>query len=145
MHLRIHARRSPPRRPAWTLGIWSLFWGCIVSSVWSSSNVASSLPPRRGLTLSTSTISMAASITQCLFLSIAPLFPFEEGTVGLSALYRFNGHSNSRTPLAFQVMLRVGKEFGKNWIENHEKHRMCMREEMPNFPISCFFCPVPIF
>ncbi|XP_017361415.1 neurexin-3-beta isoform X11 [Cebus imitator] len=42
MHLRIHARRSPPRRPAWTLGIWSLFWGCIVSSVWSSSNVASS-------------------------------------------------------------------------------------------------------
>ncbi|XP_024853582.1 neurexin 3 isoform X25 [Bos indicus x Bos taurus] len=42
MHLRIHARRNPPRRPAWTLGIWSLFWGCIVSSVWSSSNVASS-------------------------------------------------------------------------------------------------------
>ncbi|XP_055144584.1 neurexin 3 isoform X18 [Symphalangus syndactylus] len=42
MHLRIHARRSPPRRPAWTLGIWFLFWGCIVSSVWSSSNVASS-------------------------------------------------------------------------------------------------------
>ncbi|XP_005343471.1 neurexin 3 isoform X22 [Microtus oregoni] len=42
MHLRIHARRSPPRRPAWTLGIWSLFWGCIISSVWSSSNVASS-------------------------------------------------------------------------------------------------------
>ncbi|NP_001239003.1 neurexin 3 isoform 3 precursor [Mus musculus] len=42
MHLRIHPRRSPPRRPAWTLGIWSLFWGCIVSSVWSSSNVASS-------------------------------------------------------------------------------------------------------
>ncbi|XP_006994824.1 neurexin 3 isoform X13 [Peromyscus maniculatus bairdii] len=42
MHLRIHTRRSPPRRPAWTLGIWSLFWGCIVSSVWSSSNVASS-------------------------------------------------------------------------------------------------------
>ncbi|XP_005390286.1 PREDICTED: neurexin 3 isoform X18 [Chinchilla lanigera] len=42
MHLRIHARRSPPRRPAWTLGIWSLFWGCIVSSVWSSSHVASS-------------------------------------------------------------------------------------------------------
>ncbi|XP_032261982.1 neurexin 3 isoform X26 [Halichoerus grypus] len=42
MHLRIHARRSPPRGPAWTLGIWSLFWGCIVSSVWSSSNVASS-------------------------------------------------------------------------------------------------------
>ncbi|XP_033271855.1 neurexin 3 isoform X11 [Orcinus orca] len=39
MHLRIHARRSPPRRPAWTLGIWSLFWGCIISSVWSSSNV----------------------------------------------------------------------------------------------------------
>ncbi|XP_068820559.1 neurexin 3 isoform X5 [Capricornis sumatraensis] len=45
MHLRIHARRSPPRRPAWTLGIWSLFWGCIVSSVWSSSNVASSSSP----------------------------------------------------------------------------------------------------
>ncbi|XP_063097041.1 neurexin 3 isoform X30 [Cavia porcellus] len=42
MHLRIHARRSPPRQPAWTLGIWSLFWGCIVSSVWSSSHVASS-------------------------------------------------------------------------------------------------------
>ncbi|XP_005860207.1 neurexin 3 isoform X5 [Myotis lucifugus] len=42
MHLRIHPRRSPPRRPAWTLGIWSLFWGCIISSVWSSSNVASS-------------------------------------------------------------------------------------------------------
>nr|XP_035949921.1 neurexin-3-beta isoform X7 [Halichoerus grypus] len=42
MHLRIHGRRSPPRGPAWTLGIWSLFWGCIVSSVWSSSNVASS-------------------------------------------------------------------------------------------------------
>ncbi|XP_043835901.1 neurexin-3-beta isoform X4 [Dromiciops gliroides] len=46
MHLRIHTstlpRRSSPRRPAWTLGIWSLFWGCIVSSVWSSSNVASS-------------------------------------------------------------------------------------------------------
>ncbi|XP_016284219.1 neurexin 3 isoform X11 [Monodelphis domestica] len=46
MHLRIHTStlpgRSPPRRPAWTLGIWSLFWGCIVSSVWSSSNVASS-------------------------------------------------------------------------------------------------------
>ncbi|XP_049626269.1 neurexin-3-beta isoform X8 [Suncus etruscus] len=42
MHLGIHARRNPPRRPAWTLGIWSLFWGCIVSSVWSSSNVASS-------------------------------------------------------------------------------------------------------
>ncbi|XP_040831160.1 neurexin 3 isoform X11 [Ochotona curzoniae] len=42
MHLRIHARRNPPRRPAWTLGIWSLFWGCIVSSVWSSSHVASS-------------------------------------------------------------------------------------------------------
>nr|XP_045010182.1 neurexin 3 isoform X35 [Jaculus jaculus] len=42
MQLRIHARRSPPRRPAWTLGIWSLFWGCTVSSVWSSSNVASS-------------------------------------------------------------------------------------------------------
>lgn len=47
--------------------------------------------PRRGLTLSTSTISMAASITQCLFLSIAPLFLCEEGTVGLSALYPFNG------------------------------------------------------
>ncbi|XP_044520908.1 neurexin 3 isoform X6 [Gracilinanus agilis] len=46
MHLRIHTStlpgRSPPRCPAWTLGIWSLFWGCIVSSVWSSSNVASS-------------------------------------------------------------------------------------------------------
>ncbi|XP_054571840.1 neurexin 3 isoform X9 [Eptesicus fuscus] len=42
MHLRIHPRRSPPRRPAWTLGIWSLFWGCIISSVWSSSNVPSS-------------------------------------------------------------------------------------------------------
>ncbi|XP_010643924.1 neurexin 3 isoform X28 [Fukomys damarensis] len=42
MHLRIHARRSPPRRPAWTLGIWSLFWGCIFSSAWSSSHVASS-------------------------------------------------------------------------------------------------------
>ncbi|XP_057344249.1 neurexin 3 isoform X16 [Manis pentadactyla] len=42
MHLRIHARRSPPRQPAWTLGIWSLFWGCIISSVWSSSHVASS-------------------------------------------------------------------------------------------------------
>ncbi|KAM9069266.1 neurexin 3 isoform 15-T15 [Sarcophilus harrisii] len=46
MHLRIHTNtlpgRSSPRRPAWTLGIWSLFWGCIVSSVWSSSNVASS-------------------------------------------------------------------------------------------------------
>ncbi|XP_006778921.1 PREDICTED: neurexin 3 isoform X13 [Myotis davidii] len=42
MHLRIHPRRSPPRRSAWTLGIWSLFWGCIISSVWSSSNVASS-------------------------------------------------------------------------------------------------------
>ncbi|KAF6351950.1 neurexin 3 [Rhinolophus ferrumequinum] len=42
MHLRIHARRSPPRQPAWTLGIWSLFWGCIISSVWSSSNGASS-------------------------------------------------------------------------------------------------------
>lgn len=34
---------------------------------------------------------MAASITQCLFLSIAPLFPCEEGTVGLSVLYPFNG------------------------------------------------------
>uniref|UniRef100_A0A4X2LFL2 Neurexin 3 n=1 Tax=Vombatus ursinus TaxID=29139 RepID=A0A4X2LFL2_VOMUR len=46
MHLRIHTStlpgRSSPRRPAWTLGIWSLFWGCIVSSVWSSSNIASS-------------------------------------------------------------------------------------------------------
>ncbi|XP_078007579.1 neurexin 3 isoform X6 [Phascolarctos cinereus] len=46
MHLRIYTStlpgRSSPRRPAWTLGIWSLFWGCIISSVWSSSNIASS-------------------------------------------------------------------------------------------------------
>lgn len=56
---------------------------------------------------------MAANITQCLFLSIAPLFPFEEGTVGLSALYPFNGAWQSRNPLAFQVMLRVGKELEK--------------------------------
>ncbi|KAM5274461.1 neurexin 3 isoform 15-T15 [Ctenodactylus gundi] len=42
MHLRIHARRSPPRRPAWTLGMWFLFWGCTVNSVWSSSHIASS-------------------------------------------------------------------------------------------------------
>ncbi|XP_069493998.1 neurexin 3 isoform X27 [Ambystoma mexicanum] len=34
--------RGPPRFSAWTPWIWPLFWGCVVSSVWSSSNVASS-------------------------------------------------------------------------------------------------------
>ncbi|KAM9014042.1 neurexin 3 isoform 46-T47 [Ara ararauna] len=42
MHLRIDPNICPGRRPAWTLWMCSLFWGCIVSSVWSSSNVASS-------------------------------------------------------------------------------------------------------
>ncbi|KAM6311556.1 neurexin 3 isoform 8-T8 [Aegotheles albertisi] len=42
MHLRIDLSICPGRRPAWTLWMCSLFWGCIVSSVWSSSNVASS-------------------------------------------------------------------------------------------------------
>ncbi|XP_057881814.1 neurexin 3 isoform X23 [Melospiza georgiana] len=42
MHLRIDPSIFPGRRPAWTLWMCSLFWGCIVSSVWSSSNVASS-------------------------------------------------------------------------------------------------------
>ncbi|XP_054256527.1 neurexin 3 isoform X6 [Indicator indicator] len=42
MHLRIDPSICPERRPAWTLWMCSLFWGCIVSSVWSSSNVASS-------------------------------------------------------------------------------------------------------
>ncbi|KAM9380843.1 neurexin 3 isoform 8-T8 [Phaethornis superciliosus] len=41
MHLRIDPSICPGRRPAWTLWMCSLFWGCIVSSVWSSSNVAS--------------------------------------------------------------------------------------------------------
>ncbi|XP_074852790.1 neurexin 3 isoform X17 [Carettochelys insculpta] len=42
MHLRIDPGICPGRHPAWTLWMGSLFWGCIVSSVWSSSNVASS-------------------------------------------------------------------------------------------------------
>ncbi|XP_005148925.1 neurexin 3 isoform X12 [Melopsittacus undulatus] len=42
MYLRINPSICPGRRPAWTLWMCSLFWGCIVSSVWSSSNVASS-------------------------------------------------------------------------------------------------------
>ncbi|KAM6394226.1 neurexin 3 isoform 24-T33 [Pluvialis apricaria] len=42
MHLRIDPSICPGRRPAWTLWMCSLFWGCIVSSVWSSSSVASS-------------------------------------------------------------------------------------------------------
>ncbi|XP_053922519.1 neurexin 3 isoform X30 [Cuculus canorus] len=42
MHLRIDPSICPGRRPAWILWMCSLFWGCIVSSVWSSSNVASS-------------------------------------------------------------------------------------------------------
>ncbi|XP_068256394.1 neurexin 3 isoform X24 [Nyctibius grandis] len=42
MHLRIDPSICPGRRPAWTLWMCSLFWGCIVSSVWSSSNLASS-------------------------------------------------------------------------------------------------------
>ncbi|XP_021143182.1 neurexin 3 isoform X41 [Patagioenas fasciata] len=42
MHLRIDPSICPGRRRAWTLWMCSLFWGCIVSSVWSSSNVASS-------------------------------------------------------------------------------------------------------
>uniref|UniRef100_A0A8C3BX97 Laminin G domain-containing protein n=1 Tax=Cairina moschata TaxID=8855 RepID=A0A8C3BX97_CAIMO len=42
MHLRTDPSTCPGRRPAWTLWMCSLFWGCIVSSVWSSSNVASS-------------------------------------------------------------------------------------------------------
>ncbi|XP_010215609.1 PREDICTED: neurexin 3 isoform X7 [Tinamus guttatus] len=42
MHLRIDPSSCPGRRPAWTLWMCSLFWGCIVSPVWSSSNVASS-------------------------------------------------------------------------------------------------------
>ncbi|XP_064007083.1 neurexin 3 isoform X34 [Pogoniulus pusillus] len=42
MHLRVDPSICPERRPAWTLWMCSLFWGCIVSSVWSSSNVASS-------------------------------------------------------------------------------------------------------
>uniref|UniRef100_A0A8C4KCK6 Neurexin 3 n=1 Tax=Dromaius novaehollandiae TaxID=8790 RepID=A0A8C4KCK6_DRONO len=42
MHLRIDPSICPGRHPAWTLWMCSLFWGCIVSSVWSSSNVASS-------------------------------------------------------------------------------------------------------
>ncbi|KAM6273901.1 neurexin 3 isoform 6-T6 [Porphyrio hochstetteri] len=42
MHLRIDPSICPGRRPVWTLWMCSLFWGCIVSSVWSSSNVASS-------------------------------------------------------------------------------------------------------
>ncbi|XP_072194001.1 neurexin 3 isoform X22 [Excalfactoria chinensis] len=42
MHLRTNPSICPGRRPAWTLWMCSLFWGCIVSSVWSSSNVASS-------------------------------------------------------------------------------------------------------
>uniref|UniRef100_A0A674GL42 Neurexin 3 n=1 Tax=Taeniopygia guttata TaxID=59729 RepID=A0A674GL42_TAEGU len=42
MHLRLDPSICPGRRPAWTLWMCSLFWGCIVSSVWSSSNVASS-------------------------------------------------------------------------------------------------------
>ncbi|KAM8808045.1 neurexin 3 isoform 2-T2 [Eudromia elegans] len=42
MHLRIDPSICLGRRPAWTLWMCSLFWGCIVSPVWSSSNVASS-------------------------------------------------------------------------------------------------------
>ncbi|XP_048806052.1 neurexin 3 isoform X17 [Lagopus muta] len=42
MHLRTNPSICPGRRPAWTLWMCSLFWGCIVTSVWSSSNVASS-------------------------------------------------------------------------------------------------------
>nr|XP_025036963.1 neurexin 3 isoform X4 [Pelodiscus sinensis] len=42
MHLRIDPSICPGRHPAWSLWMCSLFWGCIVSSVWSSSNVASS-------------------------------------------------------------------------------------------------------
>ncbi|XP_034624278.1 neurexin 3 isoform X16 [Trachemys scripta elegans] len=42
MHLRIDPSICPGRHPAWTLWMCSLFWGCIVSSGWSSSNVASS-------------------------------------------------------------------------------------------------------
>ncbi|XP_062492180.1 neurexin 3 isoform X28 [Pezoporus occidentalis] len=42
MHLRIDPSICSGRRPAWTLWMCSLFWGCIVSSVWSSSNLASS-------------------------------------------------------------------------------------------------------
>ncbi|XP_059675956.1 neurexin 3 isoform X7 [Gavia stellata] len=42
MHLRIDPSICPGRRPVWTLWMCSLFWGCIASSVWSSSNVASS-------------------------------------------------------------------------------------------------------
>ncbi|XP_027688608.2 neurexin 3 isoform X23 [Chelonia mydas] len=42
MHLRIDPSLCPGRHPAWTLWMCSLFWGCIVSAVWSSSNVASS-------------------------------------------------------------------------------------------------------
>ncbi|XP_069714669.1 neurexin 3 isoform X25 [Phaenicophaeus curvirostris] len=42
MHLRIDPSICPGRRPAWILWMCSLFWGCIVSSVWSSSNAASS-------------------------------------------------------------------------------------------------------
>ncbi|XP_023963349.2 neurexin 3 isoform X26 [Chrysemys picta bellii] len=42
MHLRIDPSICPGRYPAWTLWMCSLFWGCIVSSGWSSSNVASS-------------------------------------------------------------------------------------------------------
>ncbi|XP_069064495.1 neurexin 3 isoform X25 [Pleurodeles waltl] len=34
--------RNTARCCAWTPWIWPLFWGCVVSSVWSSSNVASS-------------------------------------------------------------------------------------------------------
>ncbi|XP_059579117.1 neurexin 3 isoform X7 [Alligator mississippiensis] len=42
MHLRAEAGVRPGRRPAGPLWMCSLFWGCIVSSVWTSSNVASS-------------------------------------------------------------------------------------------------------
>ncbi|XP_019407713.1 PREDICTED: neurexin 3 isoform X9 [Crocodylus porosus] len=42
MHLRAEAGVCPGRRPAGPLWMCSLFWGCIVSSVWTSSNVASS-------------------------------------------------------------------------------------------------------
>ncbi|XP_019374258.1 PREDICTED: neurexin 3 isoform X10 [Gavialis gangeticus] len=42
MHLRAEAGVCPGRLPAGPLWMCSLFWGCIVSSVWTSSNVASS-------------------------------------------------------------------------------------------------------
>lgn len=126
MHLRIHARRSPPRRPAWTLGIWSLFWGCIVSSVWSSSNVASSSSSSSPGSHSQHEHHFHGSKHHSVPISIyrSPV-SLRGGHGGSLCSLSFTGALLILNPVVFQVGSRVGTagKFNLKWWEGFNVHK----------------------